>query len=51
MTSLPELFLGKAIKSRMVSCPPRMATNRSNPKLVLRVVLQTEMHPLRTHVL
>ena len=31
ITSLPELFFGKAIKSRMVSCPPRIATNLSNP--------------------
>src|SRR5690554_4204697 len=32
ITSRPELFLGNAIKSRMVSCPPKIATKRSKPK-------------------
>ena len=31
MTSRPELFLGKAITSRIVSSPARIETNRSNP--------------------
>ena len=28
----PELFFGKAIKSRMLSLPPKIAHKRSNPK-------------------
>lgn len=32
ITSRPELFLGKAIQSRMLSNPAKRATNRSNPK-------------------
>src|SRR4051794_20460280 len=31
ITSLPELFFGKAIKSRMLSVPPRIAHKRSKP--------------------
>ena len=30
--SLPELFLGKAIKSRILSSPPSIAHNLSKPK-------------------
>ena len=32
ITSLPELFFGNAIKSLIVSCPPKIATNLSSPK-------------------
>src|SRR5580693_5743566 len=32
ITSRPLLFLGNAIKSRMLSLPPRIAQSRSNPK-------------------
>jgi len=32
ITSLPELFFGKAIKSRMLSLPPSMAHSLSKPK-------------------
>ncbi len=34
ITSRPELFFGNAIKSRIVSCPPKIATNRSKPKAI-----------------
>src|SRR6185437_12745286 len=34
MTSRPLLFLGNAIKSRILSLPPRIAHNRSNPKAI-----------------
>ena len=34
MVSLPELFLGNAIKSLIFSCPPIIAHNRSNPKAI-----------------
>ena len=34
ITSRPELFLGNAIKSLMVSCPPKIATNLSSPKAI-----------------
>src|ERR1700722_4228491 len=34
MTSRPLLFLGKAIKSRMLSLPPRIAQSRSKPKAI-----------------
>jgi hypothetical protein len=32
ITSRPELFLGKAMKSRMLSAPPNREQSRSKPK-------------------
>src|SRR5699024_6432038 len=34
ITSLPILFFGKAIKSRILSLPPKIAQSRSNPKAI-----------------
>jgi hypothetical protein len=34
ITSRPLLFLGKAMKSRILSLPPRIAQSRSNPKAI-----------------